>query len=78
MEERYIREELRDKFSMNGLVNINEHLLYCHGGEKRKYYTYTTQMVDSFIKKIASRGSLHYAETDIWLYSGDGKIPPTN
>lgn len=68
MEERYIREELRDKFSMNGLVNINEHILYCHGGEKRKYYSYSTHLVGGFINKVKNKGTLHYPETDRWLY----------
>jgi len=68
MAERFVPEPLRSRFSMDGAVNIEEHLLYFQGGEQRQHFTYTPTLVDNFLMKVKNKQPLHYPETDLWLY----------
>lgn len=76
MAERFIREELRSKFSMDGVVDLNEHLLYFNGGANRKYKNYSISLVNEFINKVKNKNYLHYPETDLWLYEAIEKYKP--
>ena len=73
MAERYIREEMRKEFSMDGSVDIDENYLYFNGGANRTYTTYSTGLVNGFIDKVKNKQYLHYPETDLWLYESMGK-----
>jgi len=63
-----MRENLKKKFSMDGLVDIEENLLYFNGTSERTYLNYSVNLVDSFIDKVKNKNALHYEETDLWLY----------
>ena len=76
MAERHIRPELKEKYSMGGLVNLEENLLYFNGGSNRTYTRYTKALVNSFLTKVKNKQALHYLETDLWLYEAMEKYKP--
>jgi hypothetical protein len=72
-----IPSKLIDLYSMNGDVDIQTSYI-SYGGENRKYYSYSEELVNSFIDKAQNKNSFHYHETDQWLYQALDKYPIVN
>ncbi len=85
-----ISADLRDKYSMNGVVQIYEK--YLSRGSDRVYHHYSYELVENFINYAKAKDKDHflgtdgwsydrresknyYPETDIWLYEALEKHP---
>ncbi len=62
---------------MNGEIDIQMSYL-SHGGGNRKYYSYSEELVNSFVSNSKNRSSFHYPETDQWLYQALDRYPIKN
>lgn len=72
-----IPSNLTHLYSMNGDVDIQTSYL-SHGGGNRAYYSYSEELVDSFVAAAQKKSSLHYHETDQWLYQALDKYSIAN
>jgi len=57
---------LRDEFSMNGKIKIDD--FYCKPKRSNTVSTYTMKQIEKYKKLIANNEGAYYHETDMWLY----------
>lgn len=76
MSTREIPRDMLKGYTIDGAVKIHD--LYIGTSGSRTFLNYTTQAVDDFIEIVKNKGTLHYKETDEWLYEALEKYPVTN
>lgn len=72
-----IPENLLNGYAMDGAVDIQLNYISA-GGSNRRYYVYSKDLIDAFIVKSKNLESLHYPETDQWLYQALNKYTVEN
>ena len=68
-----IPEELKKKYSMDGKIELVS--FYFPTGSNRKHLNYSESFVNSFVEKASKKETMHYPETDAWLYEAIDKYP---
>ena len=70
---RHIPENLREGYSMSGKVDLID--FYFPTGPDRTYLNYSEAFVNTFVEKAKNKETMHYPETDAWLYETLNKYP---
>lgn len=76
MSVREIPKEMLKKYTISGAVKVHD--LYIGTSGTRTFLNYSVENVENFIKTVKDRGTLHYAETDRWLYQALEKYSVEN
>lgn len=66
MSPRTIPEELYDAYTLDKKIQVCD--LFMPSSANRNLFNYSVAEVDKFLSKVEKKESLHYPETDAWLY----------
>ncbi|MAF26132.1 hypothetical protein CL634_11270, partial [bacterium] len=70
---RTMPENLVDAYTLNGKIPVVDY--YFNEGADRKYFHYSKGLIGEFFNKAKNKETLHYAETDPFLYEALDKYP---
>jgi hypothetical protein len=68
-----IPSNLLEQYSMSGKVSIHD--FHMASSVNRIHFTYSPELVEQFIESVKNKETLHYPETDQWLYQALLKYP---